>query len=176
MSLRRLESGRLATTKQMSALRTITPTTEGYNLFCTTIGKFLTYVDVNFGFNAGFKSQGDNKTHFRLPDGQEREILSGESVALGIGGKPSFVNYAHRDIGPNLKYVNDPVYEWRIFGVDSELGRPIPENTPVALVNDKVEPTPTSLSTSSDRRAQTLVGLRVRDGGNKSSTGLRKMQ
>ena len=38
--------------------------------------------------------------------------------------------------------MNDPVYEWRIFGADSELGRPIPENTPVALVNDKVEPAP----------------------------------
>ena len=115
---------------------------QGYNLFCTMNGKFLTYVNVNFGFNAGFKAQGDNKTHFRLPDGQEREILSGESVALGIGGKPSFVKYAHRTVGPNLQYVNDPVYEWRIFGADSELGRPIPENTPVALVNDKVEPTP----------------------------------
>ena len=57
---------------------------QGYNLFCTTTGKFLTYVDVNFGFNAGFKAQGDNKTHFRLPDGQEREILSGESVGSGL--------------------------------------------------------------------------------------------
>ena len=118
---------------------------KGYNLFCTMNRKYLTYVDVNFGFNAGFKAQGDHKTHFRLPDGKEREILSGERVALGIGGSPSFVKYAHRTVGPNLKYYDQPGddgFQWVIFGADSELGRPIPENSPVALVNAKVEPSP----------------------------------
>jgi hypothetical protein len=115
---------------------------QGYHLFCTTNGEFLTYVDINFGFHIGWKAQGDNKTHFRLPDGQEREILSGEPLALGIGGSPSFVKSASRNVGPDLEYVKDPAYEWRIFGADSELGKPIPQNTPVALLNDKVKPAP----------------------------------
>ena len=150
---------------------------QGYHLFCTTNGKFFTYVDVNFGINVGFKDKGDNKTHFRLPDGQEREILSGESVALGIGGSPSFIKSAKRDVGIDLKYEKEPAYEWRIFGADSELGKPIPENAPVALCNDEESyPHRTSLSISSDQRAETLVGLRVRDGGIRSPTGLRKMQ
>jgi hypothetical protein len=116
-------------------------TPNGYNLFCTMNGMFATYVKETAGVNLGYKRAGDRKTHFRLPDGQERDIRSGELVALGIGGKPSFLRYAHRTVGINLEYVSNPVYEWRIFG-DGELGTPIRENTPVALVNDKVEPDP----------------------------------
>jgi hypothetical protein len=115
---------------------------QGYHLFCITNGKYLTYGKVPLGINLTYRDQGDNKTHFRLPDGQEREILSGESVALGIGGKPAFLYYKPRDVGINLAWSENPIYEWRIFGADGELGKPIPENTPVALWNDKVEPDP----------------------------------
>jgi hypothetical protein len=117
---------------------------QGYNLFNMTNGMNLTWGNQTFGINLVYKSQGDNKTHFRLPDGQEREILSGESVALGIGGSPAFLYYAERDTGINLKWAEQPEgrFQWRIFGADSELGKPIPENTPVALVNDKVQPNP----------------------------------
>ena len=114
---------------------------QGYNLFNMTNGMNLTWGNQTFGINLVYKSQGDNKTHFRLPDGQEREILSGESVALGIGGSPAFLYYAERDTGINLKWAEQPEgkFEWRIFGADSELGKPIPENTPVALLNEKVQ-------------------------------------
>jgi hypothetical protein len=114
----------------------------GYHLFCITNGKYLTWEEVPVGINLNFKPEGDNKTHFRLPDEQEREILSGESVALGIGGKPAFLYYKERDVGINLDWSETPKYEWRIFGADSELGKPIPENTPVAILNDKVQPDP----------------------------------
>jgi hypothetical protein len=113
---------------------------QGYHLFCMTNGKFLTHEKMTFGVNLGFKGAGDNKTHFRLPDNQERQILSGESIALGIGGKPSFLRYKSRDVGINLDWSETPVFEWRIMG--PELGQPIPENTPVAIINDKVTPDP----------------------------------
>jgi hypothetical protein len=115
---------------------------QGLQLLCLTNGKYLTWAKVPVGINLGFKDQGDNKTHFRLPDKQEREILSGEPVALGIGGKPAFLRYQRRDVGINLAYANNPHYQWRIFGADREIGKPIPENTPVALLNDKVQPEP----------------------------------
>lgn len=115
---------------------------QGYNLFCITNGLYLTWEKVPVGINLNFHPEGDNKTHFRLPDGQEREILSGESVALGIGGKPAFLYYKEREFGINLDWWANPIYEWRIFSADGELGRPIPENTPVALLNDKVQPEP----------------------------------
>jgi hypothetical protein len=66
---------------------------QGYNLFCITNGMYLTWEKQLFGINVGFFPQGNNKTHFRLPDEQEREILSGESFAFGIGGKPAFLCY-----------------------------------------------------------------------------------
>ena len=113
---------------------------QGYHLFCVTNGKHLTHEKRPAGVNLGFKSSGDNKTHFRLPDNQEREILSGESVSLGIGGKPSFLYYKEREWGINLDWSESPRFEWRVFG--PEFGKPIPENTPVAIVNDKVTPEP----------------------------------
>jgi hypothetical protein len=119
-------------------------TPNGYNLFCTMNKMYATYVKDNnpLAVNLGFVARGDRKTHFRLPDGQERDILSGELVALGIGGKPSFLAYEHQKVSINLAYKNNPVYEWRIFGAGNELGTPIRQNTQVALVNDKVEPHP----------------------------------
>lgn len=115
----------------------------GYSLFCLKNGRFLTYEEVPLGINLGFTGNGSiRKTHFRLPDGREREILSGELVAFGVGGGDAFLRYAHRDIGINLKWSGAPVFEWRIFGANGQLGKPIAENSPVAIVNDKVEPKP----------------------------------
>jgi hypothetical protein len=113
---------------------------QGYHLFCITNGKYLTYEKVSYGINLNFKDRGDNKTHFRLPDGQEREILSGEHVAVGIGGSPSFLRYKAREWGINLDWSKEPVYEWQILTKDAEPGKPIPENTPVALLNVRVQP------------------------------------
>jgi hypothetical protein len=115
---------------------------QGYNLFCTSNGKYLTYKKVPVGVNLSFETSGDNKTHFRLPDNLERDILSGEPVALGIGGSPSFLRYKESHVGINLDWSESPIFEWRIFGTDTEVGKPIPENTPVALLNDKVKPSP----------------------------------
>jgi hypothetical protein len=131
---------------------------QGYHLFCITNGMYLTWEKVPLGVNLGYKAVGDNKTHFRLPDEQEREILSGESVAFGIGGKPAFLYYKERSAGVNLDWSEKPIYEWRIFGADSELGRPIPENTPVALLNDKVQPEPDFLVHFNRPRGMADVG------------------
>ena len=114
---------------------------QGYNLFCITNGECLTYGKNPLGVNLKFAAC-DNKTHFRLPDEQEREILSGESVAFGIGGEPAFLYYEERDAGINLDWSKTPKYEWRIFGADSERGKPILENTQVAFMNDNVKPDP----------------------------------
>jgi hypothetical protein len=116
---------------------------QGYNLFCQSSGQFFTYMKVPLGINLGYTSDPSvRKTHFRLPDGMERDILSGESVAFGIGGGEAFLRYAHRDVGINLKWNQEPVFEWRIFGSNNQVGTPIAESSLVAIVNDKVEPKP----------------------------------
>jgi hypothetical protein len=116
---------------------------QGYTLFCQSNSRYLTWKKVPLGINLAFIDDATvRKTHFRLPDGRERDILSGESVAFGIGGGEAFLRYAHRDVGINLKWSQAPVYEWRIFGANNQTGTPIPQNSLVAIVNDKVEPAP----------------------------------
>jgi len=114
----------------------------GYSLFCRTNGNFLTWVEVPIGINLNYVGENEvvargRKIHFRLPDGRERDILSGESVAFGIGMGEAFLKYEERPLGINLKWSADPVFQWRIVGPGA-FGTPIPENTPVAIVNDKV--------------------------------------
>lgn len=113
----------------------------GYNLLCRTNQKYLTYVDASAGVNLGYiTNAGDKKVHFRLPDNSEREILTGEPFALGIGGNPSFLKYAHRTVGINLEYSTQPVFEWRIYESSSESGKRIATESWIAIVNEKVEP------------------------------------
>jgi hypothetical protein len=57
---------------------------QGYSLFCTTNKRYLTWVKVPIGVNLDFKSQGDNKTHFRLPDGQESKYSLASSSRSGL--------------------------------------------------------------------------------------------
>ena len=116
---------------------------QGYNLFCQKNNRYLTWKKVPLGINLDYVGDASlRKIHFRLPDGAEREILSGESIAFGIGLGEAFLRYAHRDVGINLTWSKNPIFEWRIFGLDSETGKPIQENSLVAIVNDKVEPAP----------------------------------
>jgi hypothetical protein len=114
---------------------------DGYNLFCQKNGKYLTWKKQPIGINLDFTDDASLcKIHFRLPDGSERGILSGESIAFGIGGGEAFLSYAQRDVGINLKWSKNPVFEWRIFGSNNQIGTPITESSLVAIVNDKVQP------------------------------------
>ncbi|HEX8117996.1 MAG TPA: hypothetical protein VF521_12055, partial [Pyrinomonadaceae bacterium] len=115
----------------------------GYNLFCQKNGKFFTTLKVPLGINLGYTSDASlKKIHFKLPDGVEREVLSGEPVAFGVGGGEEFMRYAHRNVGVNLKWSAKPVFEWRIFGANTQAGKPIPTGALLAIVNVKVEPKP----------------------------------
>jgi hypothetical protein len=113
----------------------------GYNMFCKVNNQFLTYKETNVGISIGYTtSPAEHKIHFKLPDDKERDILTGEPVAFGIGGGNAFLKYAHRTFGINLEWVSAPQFQWRIYGATSEKGKPIPTDSWVALVNEKVEP------------------------------------
>jgi hypothetical protein len=115
----------------------------GYNLFCQSNNKYLTWKKVPLGINLDFIGDAAvKKTHFRLPDGQERDIQSGELVAFGIGGGEAFLRYATRTVGINLEWLTNPVFEWRIFGANGQAGTPIGADSPVAIANIKVQPSP----------------------------------
>ena len=114
----------------------------GYNLFCQTNGAYLTYIDQPIGMNLGYEKTGkERKVWFRLPDNQERDLVTGEPVSFGIGGGNAFMKYVHRNVGINLDFVSELRHEWRIYLPGGEPGQPIPTGAMVAIVNDRVEPT-----------------------------------
>lgn len=116
-------------------------TNTGYNMLCRTNKKYLTYKEVKLGINLDYVSDAAvKKAHFRLPDKKEREILTGEKVALGIGGGDAFLKYAHRTVGINLDWSENPVYEWKIFGATGEEGKPIATGEWVCMINLNVQP------------------------------------
>lgn len=114
----------------------------GYNLFCNTNKKYLTYGKEAIGINLDWADGNDKKVHLRLPDNREREILTGEPFSLGIGGGEAFLYYHHRTMGINLDWAQNPVFEWYIMGADAKKGQPVSEGSFYAIVNSKVEPNP----------------------------------
>lgn len=117
----------------------------GYNMFCRANNSYLTWKKRPLGINLDYISDSNvKKTHFRLPDNQEREILTGELFALGIGGGEAFLRYAHRTVGINLKWETSPgsCFQWKMFGPDGQSGKSIAPDTPIAIVNQNVEPAP----------------------------------
>lgn len=116
-------------------------TNTGYSLKCVANNQYLSWGKQNVGINLVFMSkETDKKIHFVLPDHQEREILTGEAVALGIGGGESFLRYAKRTVGINLEWSSNPSYEWRLFDSSGEKGKSIATGSLVAIGNANVEP------------------------------------
>ena len=111
---------------------------KGVDLFCKKNSKYLTFVDER-GVNVGFTSSGDNKVFFQLADGTQRDILTGDLVAFGIGGNPSFLTYSSQMIGINLSYRSSPAFEWVIMDATGQGGRPIAPGMDVAISNNKVD-------------------------------------
>ncbi|MDB5297901.1 MAG: hypothetical protein JWO31_3884 [Phycisphaerales bacterium] len=113
---------------------------KGYHLKCKTNNKYLIWEKGQVSVNLDFDAAPQTKVHFHLPDGKEREILSGEPVAFAIGMGEAYLHYGSQPFGINLKWSTAPVHEWRVFGANGKKGQPIPTGAPCALVNDKVEP------------------------------------
>src|SRR5262249_30964020 len=66
----------------------------GYSLFCQANGSYLTYKKQLVGLNVGYEDTGlEHKIWLRLPDNQERDILTGEPFAFAIGGAEAFLTY-----------------------------------------------------------------------------------
>src|SRR5678816_699397 len=118
-------------------------TNSGFTLYCSANKKYFTWGKEAVGINLVWAPTGaDKKIHFRVPDGQERQILTGEPVAFGVGGGDAFLRYAHRTAGINLDWSKDPVFEWVFCGADGQKGVPIDGGHMYAMLNLRVEPDP----------------------------------
>lgn len=118
-------------------------TNTGYNQLCTANNSFLTYGSRKLGINLVWtQDEKVRKTHFRKSDGSDGEILTGETIAFGIGGDPSFLFYRERRVGINLDWSNAPKFEWQIFTESGNKGERILAGQRVAIFNLKVGPSP----------------------------------
>jgi hypothetical protein len=118
-------------------------TNTGYNQLCVTNNEFLTWGERDFGVNLIWTSNANlKKTHFRKADGSDGEVLTGETVAFGLGGNPSFLYYGHQTFGINLKWSETPKFEWQLFTASGNKGERIQPGQRVAFINLKVEPAP----------------------------------
>jgi len=115
---------------------------KGYRLKCTANNKYLIWDKGQLSVNLAFNNEPQHKYHFHLPDGKERVIRSGETVAMGIGLGDSYLYYGHQRFGINLKWSKKPVYQWRIYGADGKAGVPLKTGTTYALLNEAVDPDP----------------------------------
>jgi hypothetical protein len=113
-----------------------------YNLKNKQYIKFLQHEKQTFGINLGWTDDATNETGnkvarwFFVRSGQgDGPIKYGETIAVGNGGSPSFLHYAHRDYGINLDWSQTPVFEWKLLG--GKIGDPVYTQELVAIYNEK---------------------------------------
>jgi hypothetical protein len=101
------------------------PADRSYNLKGLKLKKFLQHEDQTFGMNLGWTDNASAETSQKVsrwffarhPSNRETgPIVYGETIAIGYGVSPSFVKYANREFGVNLKFVDQPAYDWKILG------------------------------------------------------------
>lgn len=116
---------------------------EGYNLYCTTNKKYLSWRKNHLGINLEYIDDAkEKKVHLHFKNGTTGPVLTGQLFAFGLGGKPSFINYSHRTWGINLEYQDNPSYEWMIFSKTGKKNEQVNTKEPYALININVKPDP----------------------------------
>ena len=118
------------------------PSTRNYTLKGTVLRKFLQWEHQDWGINLGWTDDAEPATAARVKrwfftrsGAGDGPIRYGETIAIGNGGDPSFIRYAPRPFGINLKWSDGPVFEWRILG--GRIGQAVRTNDPVAIYNAK---------------------------------------
>jgi hypothetical protein len=106
--------------------------------------KFLQHEHQTWGINLGWTDNAETATgrkvarwFFTRRSGVSGPVTYGEPLALANGGDPSFLRYKHRDVGINLDWSSEPVFEWKVLGGKS--GQPMRTADNVAIYNSKVE-------------------------------------
>lgn len=105
--------------------------------------KFLQYEKQTTGINLGWTDNASAATakrvqrwFFRRDGGDESPIRYGEPVAMGYGTKPSWLCYETRTFGINLRYKDNPCYQWKLLG--GTLGQPVKVDQWLAIYNTKI--------------------------------------
>jgi hypothetical protein len=123
------------------------PADRNYSLKGKAIRKFLQWEDQTWGINLGWTDNAEPETEKKVrrwfftrneeSAAGKTPIRYGETIAIGNGNRPSFLNYDSREFGINLSWENSPSFEWKILG--GTVGEPVMSDEWVALYNLKSE-------------------------------------
>jgi hypothetical protein len=115
-----------------------------FNILNLKKNGYFTWQEQPVGVNLGWTkdtseatARKDRRWWFKRKDGSVSPLLYGERFALGRGAGASFLRYAHRTIGINLSFEQNPEFEWAVYG--GATGSPVNTNVPIAIFNTRVE-------------------------------------
>ncbi len=115
-------------------------TTAEYDLVNEYAVSYLIYEEREYGINLGWGAIDEPTLSLnvvRQDASDTTPIKYGEAVALGIrdGG---YLRHGQREYGINLKWSEDPVYEWQIQGSGSSAGTDVRLGVALGLFNNSV--------------------------------------
>ncbi|WP_157519375.1 hypothetical protein [Herbidospora mongoliensis] len=107
-----------------------------YDLFNETVFQRLVYGEREYGINLVWEDPepATPSIRFLAASGAPSAILYGERVAINVRGG-GYLRYGEREYGINLKWSDEPVYEWRLLGNPSLVNTPVDIANPVGLYN-----------------------------------------
>jgi hypothetical protein len=105
-----------------------------YGLKNMKVNEWLRWIDGRPGVDLGFGAESPRWIVSRCVESTE-PIRYGETIAIGFGTQPTWVNHEKQTVGPNVGFQSNPSCEWRIYG--GPFGTPVEPNKLVALFNEK---------------------------------------
>jgi len=105
---------------------------------------YLQHEKQTFGINLGWTDDAKDSTgdkvarwFFTRSGNNPGPVQYGETIAIGNGGKPSFLEFEDRAVGINLGWSENPSFEWKLLG--GKIGDPVNTQDLIAIFNEKSE-------------------------------------
>jgi hypothetical protein len=106
-----------------------------YSLKNTQKNQFLVWQDGKAGIDMGFIDEMRSRWIFSRCGASTEPLKYGDTIAIGYGKQPTWVNFEEQTFGINLGFQKTPSCEWRIMG--GPIGTLVQTNERVALFNEK---------------------------------------
>jgi hypothetical protein len=120
------------------------PLERNYTLKNKRVRKFLQGETQSVGINLGWTDDAEPATAAKVTrwffvrnGGGDGPLTYGETIAIGVGAQPSFIQNKERAVGINLDWSETPVFEWTLAG--GPAGQAIDPNKYLAIYNAKAE-------------------------------------
>jgi hypothetical protein len=119
------------------------PASRNTNLKNSMERRFLQWEHQTWGINLGWTDDASPATAVKVSrwfftrQDTTHPIRYGDKVALGYGGSPSYIHYAHRTVGINLDWSYTPRFEWKLLG--GKIGKQVRSGDWLAIYNTETK-------------------------------------